>query len=178
MTETVTIARPYAEAVFKLAREEGTLGKWSDALRFAAAVVADPEVSVLIDNPQVDEDELLAFLLSVGEGKIDAQGQNLVKVLMENDRLALLPQISALFEQLKAEEGGELEAEISSAFPLTDAQEKSLASALEARFGKKVAAKVSVDPELIGGVKIAVGDRVIDASVRARLESMAQQLKH
>lgn len=178
MAETVTIARPYAEAVFKLANQDGTLGKWSEMLQFAAAVVADPEVGALIDNPQVDEEKLQAFLLSVSEGKIDAQGQNLVKVLMENDRLPLLPQISVLFEQLKAEQGGELEAEISSAYPLTDAQVKTLVSGLEARFGKKVTTKVSVDAELIGGVKIAVGDHVIDSSVRAQLASMAQQLKH
>jgi len=178
MAETITIARPYAEAVFKLAVGEGTLGKWSEMLQFLAAVVVDPEVAAIIDNPEVEEERLQAFLLSVAEGKLDEHGQNLVKVLLENDRLVLLPQICELFEQLKAEQGGEVEADISSAFPLTDAQVKALASDLEARFGKKVTTKVNVDAELIGGVKIAIGDHVIDSSVRAQLASMAQQLKN
>jgi F-type H+-transporting ATPase subunit delta len=178
MAETITIARPYAEAVFKLALQDGTLGKWSEMLQFVAAVVADPEVAELIGNPEVGADRLQAFLLSVAEGRLDEHGQNLIKVLLENDRLALLPQIRELFEQLKAEQGGELEADISSAFPLTEPQVKALASELETRFGKKVTTKVSVDAELIGGVKIAIGDHVIDSSVRAQLASMAQQLKN
>jgi F-type H+-transporting ATPase subunit delta len=178
MAETITIARPYAEAVFKLAVGAGTLGKWSEMLQFLAVVVADSEVAAIIDNPEVEEERLQAFLLSVAEGKLDEHGQNLVKVLLENGRLVLLPQIRELFEQLKAEQGGELEAEISSAFPLTDAQAKALASDLEVRFGKKVTTKINVDADLIGGVKIAIGDHVIDSSVRAQLASMAQQLKN
>lgn len=178
MAETITIARPYAEAVFDLAKQENALSAWSEMLQFAAAVVTAPEVSALIGDPRVPVDKLEAFLLSVSEGKLNAQGANLIKVLAQNGRLSVLPDISTLFEQLKFEQEGELDAEIVSAFPLDEKQTAALAGRLEARFGKKVTTRVSVDESLIGGVRIVIGDHVIDQSVRAQLAGMAQTLRY
>jgi F-type H+-transporting ATPase subunit delta len=178
MAETITIARPYAEAVFDLARQENTLAEWSEMLQFTSAVVANPGVAALIGDPRIPAEKMLAFFLSVGEGRLNERGASLVKLLVQNGRLALVPEISALFEQLRSEQEGKLEAEIISAFPLDEKQRADLAGRLEARFGKKVDARARVDASLIGGVRIVIGDHVIDQSVRARLADMAQTLRY
>jgi F-type H+-transporting ATPase subunit delta len=178
MAETITIARPYAEAVFDLAKQENALAEWSGVLQFASAIVENPGVAPLIGDPRIPAENMQAFFLSVGEGRLNEQGANLIKVLVQNGRLALLPEIAALFEQLRSAQEGKLEAEIISAFPLDEKQRARLAGHLEARFGKKVDARVSVDESLIGGVRIVIGDHVIDQSVRARLADMAQTLRY
>ena len=177
MAEAVTIARPYAVAVFRLAKEKNALVKWSDMLALLAAVVADPQMRTLIEDPNQTSALVERTLLAVCGNKLDEAGINLARLLVENDRPVLLPEIVAIFEELKAQDEGILDAEITSAAKLNDTQVKALVTQLQARFGKKIEACVNVDPEIIGGIKIVVGDTVIDASVRGQLQELANTLK-
>lgn len=177
MAENVTIARPYADAAFELARGAGALGPWSEALDRLAAVAADPDMQACINDPKLSADQLNTLVLDVA-GNLTAEQQNFVRVLVDNERLQVLPEIRDLFVALKNEHEGVLEAQIASAFPLDDAALAALKADLEARFQAKLNVTVSIDPELIGGVRIAVGDEVIDASVRGKLANMAAALKN
>jgi len=178
MAEDITIARPYAEAVFRLAKQSNALTEWSGMLSLAAGVAADAQLAKLISDPNVSGAQQETLFLSVCGKQLNEQAINMVKLLIENGRLQLLPQIATLFENLKAEQEGVLEASISSAFPMDDMQTKELVKHLESRFKRKIAASVSVDPELIGGVMVVAGDEVFDASVRGKLETMAAALKY
>jgi F-type H+-transporting ATPase subunit delta len=177
MAELTTIARPYAEAAFALARDENALPAWSEMLRFVAAIVADARVATALDNPRLETRDKESLLLSIAGDRINAQGRNFVRVLVDADRVALLPQISELFDALKNQAEATAKATIESAFPLTDAQLGELRDALERRFGKKIEAEVVVNPDLIGGARVTVGDAVMDASVQAKLQAMATQLR-
>ena len=188
MAENVTLARPYAEAAFQMAISGATgtavLSSWSNALAHLATVVADPEMRECIGNPRLDPSQLTQLCLNVlgAEAVLAAtltiEQQNFVGVLVDNGRLVVLPEISQLFDELKHNHEGIKDAEIASAFPLDDATLGTLTADLERKFGCKVNATVKVDPELIGGVRIAVGDEVIDASVRGKLAAMATALKN
>jgi F-type H+-transporting ATPase subunit delta len=177
MAELTTIARPYAEAAFALAREENALPVWSERLRYLEAIVADPGVARALDNPNLTAGDKASLLLSIAAERLDTTGRNFVRVLVEADRVALLPQIAALFDALRNEAEGVATARIDSALPLSDAELATLTATLAKRFGKKIEATVNVDPGLIGGARITVGDTVIDASVQAQLQSMANQLR-
>lgn len=177
MAEAVTIARPYAVAVFRLAKEKNALAKWSDMLALASGVVADPQMQAVIDDPKFVSADVERLVLAVCGDKLDEAGTNLIKLLVEYDRLALLPEVVAAFEELKAQDEGVLEAEITAAAKPSDAEVKALVKRLESKFGKKIEASVKVDPEIIGGIKILVGDTVIDASVRGQLQELAYTLK-
>jgi F-type H+-transporting ATPase subunit delta len=177
MAELTTIARPYAEAAFELAQAANALPAWSSMLRYVSAVVAETAMARSLDNPRFTPGDKESLILSVCGEKLDSMGRQFVRVLVEADRVAVLPQIAALFDELKNDAEGVATARIDSAFPLTDAQLAELKEALEKRFGKKIEATVNVDPELVGGARITVGDTVIDASVRAQLQSMANQLR-
>ena len=135
------------------------------------------QVKNLIDDPKLPSAELERALLSVFDGKLSDAAVNLVKLLVENNRLTIVADIVSAFEDLKAEDEGTLEAEITAAAKPTEAQVNALVKQLEAKFGKKVEAQVSLDPELIGGIKIVIGDTVIDASVRGQLQSLEYTLK-
>ncbi len=176
MAENVTVARPYAEAVFKLAREKNALEKWSQMLAFLEVVVQEQQVQSIIGNPNFSVAKIESLLLGICGEKIDGMGRNLVQVLTRNDRLLLLPAIRMLFEQRKAEQEGVLEAKISSAFPMSDELVQQLVGGVEGKYKRRVVAQVSVDPELIGGVKITAGDEVLDATVRGKLETMRAAL--
>jgi len=178
MAELVTIARPYADAAFDLASEANALQSWSDVLGRLAAIVAAPEMKALVNDPKLSSDNLVKLVLDVAGDGLNEEQQNFVNVLVDNERLQLMPEIFELFEDLKNAKEGVMDAEITSAFPLEGAQLKTLTSDLEARFKAKLNVTVSVDPDLIGGVRVAVGDEVIDASVRARLAKMATALKN
>jgi F-type H+-transporting ATPase subunit delta len=176
MAENVTIARPYADAAFELARGAGALGPWSEALDRLAAAAADPTMKACFSDPKLSSDQLNKLVLDVA-GDLNAEQQNFVRVLVDNERLQVLPEIRDLFVALKNEHEGVLEAEIASAFPLDDAALAALKADLEARFKARLNVTVNIAPELIGGVRIAVGDEVIDASVRGKLANMAAALK-
>ena len=177
MAELTTIARPYAEAAFRLARDENALPAWSEMLHLASVVVADPRIAAALDNPKLTADDKAALVLSVCGDRLDAQGANFIRVLVDADRVTLLSQIESLFDALKNEIDGVATARIDSAFPLTDAEVDMLKAALEKRFGRKIEATVHVEASLIGGARITVGDSVIDASVEAQLHAMATQLR-
>jgi len=176
MAEISTIARPYAVAAYKLAKEKKALDKWSEMLGFASAIASDAQIKAYINDPKVVSAELEATFLKVCGDKLNESGQNLIKILVEYGRLSILPEISAAFEALKAQEEGTLDAEIVAASKPTAAQTKDLVKRLEAKFGKKIEASVSVDPEMIGGFKIIVGDTVIDATVKGQLQNLAYAL--
>jgi len=176
MAETVTVARPYAEAAFKLAYEQNRLEPWSQMLGLLDLVVEDADVARCINDPNVSAQHLESLILGVCGERLDGAGRNFVQVLAHNNRLALLPEIRALFEQLRLAQEGVLEAEIYSAFPIDDAQIAQLVNKLEGKYQRKVRAQVSVDSTLIGGIKIVVGDKVVDATVRGRLDTMSAAL--
>ena len=177
MAELTTIARPYAEAAFRIAREGNALPAWSQMLRFVSDVAADPRVAAALDNPRLTSADKEALLISIGGEHIDASGRSFVRVLVEADRIAVLPQIRRLFEGLKDAADGVAKARIDSAFPLSDAQTAELTAALEKRFGRKIEATVNVDAALGGGARITVGDTVIDGTIEAQLAAMATQLR-
>jgi F-type H+-transporting ATPase subunit delta len=176
MAEISTIARPYAVAAYKLGKEQKALAKWSDMLGFATQVANDTKMQAYINDPKVLATDLQTTFLKVCGDKLNDNAQNLIKVLVEYGRLSILPAITAAFEELKAQDEGVLEAQIIAATKLSAAETKDLVKRLEARFGKKVEATVSVDAEIIGGIKIIVGDTVIDASVKNQLQNLAYTL--
>jgi len=180
MAENITLARPYADAAFQLAKDatEATnaLGPWQQALDRMAAVAADAQMVECIGNPRLLPAQVAQLFLDV-VGSVSAEQQNFVRLLVDNERLQVLPEIRDLYVELKNGQEGVQEADIASAFPLDDATLKNLVAELEARFKCRIQATVSLDPELIGGVRIAVGDQVIDASVRGKLASMATALQ-
>lgn len=178
MAENVTIARPYAEAAFQLAKESGALAAWGDALGLMAAAASEPEVKQLLADPtRTATDRGFLFLTAV-PGELADEHRSFARVLAQNGRLAILPEIFELFVELKNEYERAAVAHISSAFPMDDATVARLLADLEPRFGRKLQADVTLDPELIGGVKVAVGDEVIDASVRGKLAAMATALQN
>jgi F-type H+-transporting ATPase subunit delta len=176
MAEPVTVARPYAEAVFKLAAEGNALAAWSDALANIDGVVADSRVQACITDPNVSAQQLEGLVLGVVGDKLSGEARNFVQVLVANNRLDLMPLIREHFEALKREQEGVLEARIISALPMDDAQVKQLVAQLETKYQRKVVAQVETDASLIGGVKIIVGDKVIDGTVRGKLDAMAAAL--
>lgn len=177
MAESLTIARPYAEAVFRLAQGEGTLAAWSDMLGLTASVAAAPDVAQLIGNPKVTARQLGDLFLGVCGDRLTGPARNFVLLLIDNRRLGLLPEIRILYEQLRTEAENVLEATVFTAFPLADSQVKDLVAKLESKHRRKIAATVQVDPDLIGGIRIQVGDKMLDASVRGQLESMGAALR-
>lgn len=176
MAEISTIARPYAVAAYKLGREQKALAKWSEMLGFAAAVANDAQIKAYIEDPKVISAELEATFLKVCADQLNENGQNLIKILVEYGRLSILPEIHSAFEALKAQDEGTLDATIVSAAKISAAETKDLVKRLETKFGKKIEAILSVDPEIIGGIKIIVGDTVIDASVKGQLQNLAYSL--
>jgi F-type H+-transporting ATPase subunit delta len=177
MAEPSTIARPYAEAVFRLADAQDRLADWSAALSNLAAVAADARVRAAIGDPNLPAAKVAGLFISILAGKLSGDAENLVRVLAENGRLEVLAEIRAQYEALKNEREGVVEAEVVSAFELDPAQLADLVARLEKKTGRKVKARVSVDKALIGGVKVVLGDKVIDGSARAQLGALETALK-
>jgi len=177
MAEPTTVARPYAEAAFKLADEAGALAKWSEMLGALAAVAQDARVRAAIADPNRTDAQVAGVFISILGGKLSGDAENFVRVLAQNDRLGLLPEIREQFEALKNEREGVVEADVHSAFELSQAQLADLVQRLEKRTGRKVRARVHLDKELIGGVKVVLGDKVIDGSARAQLAALETALK-
>ena len=178
MAEKQTLARPYAEAAFELAKGQNQLKKWSEMLAFIATVAADARMMQIANDPRVDRAGFLDLFLGVCEKRVDEQGANFVRLLVDNRRLALLPEIVVQYEALKAEAEARVEATVISAFPLDAGQLHSLGEALKRRLGREVNLTTQVDQALLGGVVIRAGDLVIDGSVRGRLQELAAHLSH
>ncbi len=177
MGELSTLARPYAEAAFRLAQGENDLAGWSRRIATLAVIVSDAQVARLFGDPAVSAGRVAGLVIDVAGDDLGERGRNFIQVLAENDRLALLPEISTQFETLKADAEGILEATITSAQALTQAQIDDLVAGLKARFNRTVNVQVVVDPGLIGGAVIAIGDQIIDGSVKGRLQRMAFALQ-
>ncbi|WP_153147090.1 F0F1 ATP synthase subunit delta [Dechloromonas sp. H13] len=178
MAESVTIARPYAEALFGAAKESGNLAKWAEQLALLAQVAANPEARAAIGDPNVAAPQLVDLFRSACGTAVGAELSNFIQLLSKNNRLGLLPEIAGLYESYKQAEEGTKQAEIVSAFPIDATQVKSLVPQLEAIFKSRLEASVTVDPELIGGIKVIVGDQMLDASVRGKLDAMATALNN
>lgn len=178
MAENVTLARPYAEAVFALARDAGTLAQWADVLQRLAQVAADPAVRDCLHNPRMTPAQLVQLLAESSGVSLSPEQHNFVSLLVDNERASALPEISELFNQHKNAHEGVRDALVTSAFPLDADAQARLIGDLETRFGTRLNVSVALDPELIGGVRIAVGDEVIDASVRGKLAAMAAALQN
>ncbi|MCX7273588.1 MAG: F0F1 ATP synthase subunit delta [Burkholderiales bacterium] len=176
MAESLTIARPYAEAVFRLARDAGALPSWSDALGRLAAIAGNESARELLGNPRLTTDQV-SQLLADAAGQLAPEQMNLVRVLSENERLAVLPEIAQHFETLRSGFENVVDAHVVSAFPLSDAQVAQVVDTLQAKYGRTVKVSVSIDADLIGGVSVQVGDEVMDASVRGKLAQLAGVLK-
>jgi len=177
VAEPSTIARPYAEAAFRLADAQGKLAEWSAALANLAAVAADARVRAAIGDPGLSAAKTAGVFISILAGKLSGDAENFVRVLAENGRLDVVTEIRAHFEALKNEREGTLEAEVYTAFEMDAAQVADLVARLEKSSGRKVKARVSVDKSLIGGVKVVIGDKVIDGSARAQLGALESALK-
>jgi F-type H+-transporting ATPase subunit delta len=175
--DITTIARPYAAAVFERAQETGQTAGWSAALGLLATIGADPDMARQIGNPNVPRETLRDMILQVGGDGLPAEAGNLVKLLAHNDRLALLPELSVLFEALRTAHQGLRAVHVRSAYALTKAEQHVLTDALSARLGGSVDLTVEQDKTLIGGVEIRVGDLVIDGSIRGKLEKLATELE-
>lgn len=176
MAEKVTIARPYAQAVFSTAKEQGDLKSWSAMLQCAAAVAADGEMAAVIANPRIGRDQLVSLFLDICGGNINDAGKNTIRLLAENGRLDVLPEIAALFEEMRAEAEAKVEAEVVSATALSESQKSAIAAALAKRLGREVSLVCTTDESLLGGAIIRSGDMVIDGSVVGKLEKMSNQL--
>ncbi|HMM47722.1 MAG TPA: F0F1 ATP synthase subunit delta [Thiobacillaceae bacterium] len=177
MSELSTLARPYAEAVFRLAQDERDLAGWAERLRSLALIAGDAQLAKLIVDPAVPAGRVAGLIIDVAGESLSERGANFVKVLADNDRLTLLPEIASQYEALKADAEGVLEATIASAHPMTQAQIDDLVAGLSARFNRQVNAQVTVDPALIGGAVITIGDQVMDGSVKGRLQRMSFALQ-
>ena len=171
MAELATIARPYAEALFRVAKS-ADLNGWSVLVTEMGQVAAHPEVHALAHNPKVSDTDIAAVFISALKSPVGAEAKNFISMLVENDRLTLLPEIAEQFHALKNAEEGAADAEIVSAFELSQAQVSDLVASLEKKFGRKLNPTVTVDNTLIGGVRVVVGDEVLDTSVRAKLQQM------
>ena len=183
MADNNTIARPYAQAIFDLAQESGELAAWSDSLKVAGELLADDQLVRYLGAPQLNDEQRLEFLTGLFEDARVAQlsggdkkGTNFLKLLLENRRVNVLPEISEHFEVLKDETENSVDATITSATELSKAQSDEIARALKARLGRDVKITTEIDETLIGGAVIRAGDVVIDGSLRARLEGLANAL--
>ena len=176
MSELTTAARPYARAVFETAEKSGGLAEWSETLGFMSSVVSNDDVKELLASPKMAKQAGADAFLKLCEGKLDAQAENLVRMLAENDRLSLLPEMSVLYETLKDEAEGSVEALVTTAKKLTKAEEEAISKALKQRLGREVKLNVSVDNSLLGGAIIKAGDLVIDGSLKGRLSKFTTQM--
>lgn len=176
MDETTTLARPYAVAVFKRAKESDAIEKWASELAFLSALMADARMRQAAANPKVRRDAFMQAFIGLCEDHLDAEAQNFARLLIQNHRLELVGDIARLFEAYRAEDEGYVSVDVASAFELSAEEQQKLAGTLDTALGRKARLKVTVDRELIGGVYIRAGDRVIDASVRGQVERLAKSL--
>jgi F-type H+-transporting ATPase subunit delta len=186
MAERLTVARPYAEAVFAIAQKEKALGKWLGRLTFLRQVCADGGMARLLSEPETTvEAKTKTVAAACGDPKIlealhgvalDAEGVRLAEVLIREKRIGLMPEIEQLFKELKDIAENTAQATIETAMPIDAKQTEAIETLLSERFGKKIEAKVEVKPELIGGVRLTVGDRIFDASVAGKLQNMSRVL--
>lgn len=178
MAEKATIARPYAKAAFESARQHNAFERWSQVLATASSVVQDERVARLLSSPRVTSEQMSGLIGDIAGGALDERSRNFLATLASNRRLALLPEISAMFEALRAEAENTADVQVISAVQLNDAQKQRLAAALKQRLKREVRLHCEVDGSLIGGAIVRAGDFVIDGSLKARLDRLAVEMAH
>lgn len=176
MQEKLTIARPYAAAAFDYAVAHGELEAWSATLQTLATAVADPGLAGFIGHPKVSNAQLMTLLADLFGARLSGAARNFVEALIDAERLELAPEVALLFERRRAQAEGQVKVEVTTAYALNDAERQKIDSAMRARLGRDCKLETEVDPTLIGGAVIKVGDSVIDLSLRGRLTALAQQL--
>ncbi len=176
MSELITIARPYALAAFDEAQRLAALPAWSTMLQSLSDAIQDEQVRALIANPRVPKVQMENLMLAFGGTKLSAAQGNFIRILLENHRLILLPEIAAIFEMMRAETEKIVDVVVTSAFDLSESQKQKITTALKMRIQREIRLDCKVDPELLGGVVIRAGDRVIDGSARTRLSELASAL--
>jgi len=176
VAELITLARPYAKAAFETALQDGALDKWSSMIALSAAVADQSEVSSILSSPSLSSDQIAGAFIGVCGDGLDGKGKNFVGLLAENKRLVLLPEISSLFEALKAQQEMSVDVEITTAFEISSDVSNKLANALKDRLKREILLTTNVDQSLIGGAVIRAGDNVIDSSVRGKLSKLAESM--
>lgn len=176
MSELTTIARPYAKAAFELAVEKGTVEAWNEMLFFAGQVTSDEQVQALLGSIAT-ETQQSEIIIKLCAEQLNEQGQNLIKLMAENERLAAIPAVAELFAEFKADYDKEIEVDVVSATVLADDAQAKLVAALEKRFARKVKLNCSIDEAIVSGLVIKAGDTVIDGSVRGKLDRLATSLQ-
>ena len=176
MAEVTTLARPYAKAAFEYALAQQSLSEWTEMLALAADIAADKQVMSLLNGPSLTTEQQAEFFVDICQKSINDAMSNFVRILAENKRLIILPEIAEIFEQLKAQQEAILDVVITSALPLAEDRQNKLVSALKARFGQEINLTTAVDQNLLGGVEIRAGDLVIDGSIRGKLNKLAEAM--
>jgi F-type H+-transporting ATPase subunit delta len=176
MAELSTIARPYAEALFQAAKAKGELDAWLAPLDELGTLMRHSQVTQVVADPKLGPDAVVNLLVSMLKSPLPGEGRNFLATLLDNDRLATLPEIAQQFRSLKNAADGVADCTIESAFPMAEADAAGLVQALSKRFGLKLKPTVKVDASLIGGVRVTVGDHVLDTSVKTRLAQMQAAL--
>jgi F-type H+-transporting ATPase subunit delta len=176
MAEAITIARPYANAVFAIAHEKGELKAWSELLATLSLCVADPKMQSIITSPAVSDEQVITLLADIAGELLSEDGRNFLALLAENNRLMILADIAVIFEELRAEAEKTMVADVISSRALTPEQEQKIAAALKARFGREVTLNNSVDESLLGGAIIRAGDLIIDGSALGKLNRLEKAI--
>ncbi len=176
MSELTTAARPYARAAFDYASTNGVTDQWAEMLGFCAAVADDATMKAALDQPSLNRQQSAELFNEVCAEKLDESSKNFIKLLAENDRISLLPDIAVLYHHYQTEAEGAVDAQLISALEVSDQQVQAISASLAKRLGKKIAITTSIDETLIGGAIIRAGDMVIDGSVRGRLEKLSTTL--
>jgi len=176
VAELTTIARPYAKAAFEIALKDGSLDSWSKMLAVSAAIAGDDGISAVLSSPSLSAEQIAQSFIEVCGDELDNKGQNLMRLLSENKRLVLLPEISQLFDKLKANQEKSVDVEITTAYEISSDISQKLEQALKDRLQRKIKLATYVDQSLIGGAIIRAGDNVIDSSVRGKLSKLAESM--
>ncbi|MFV2061118.1 MAG: F0F1 ATP synthase subunit delta [Gammaproteobacteria bacterium] len=176
MAEKSTIARPYAQAAFDLAKDNKDLKSWAEMLQFLSAVIADDTMSQVIHDPQYQTQDLIEMILNIAGDRLSKPAQNFVRVVAANKRLNVLPEIAEIYEIHRADEEGTIDAEVISAFELSAGQKQNLVDALKKRLGREINLTTKIDESLIGGTIVRAGDMVIDGSITGQLTKLAHTL--
>jgi F-type H+-transporting ATPase subunit delta len=176
MSQAITVARPYAQAAFQQAQKLGELKAWSDMLQTAVGVIQHPDMQIVISSTRVAAANLNDLMIAACGGKLSVAAQNFIKILVESKRLIVLPEILKLFETMRAEAEKSVDVVVTSAFELSEPQKKKIAAALKTRMGREINLSCETNSELLGGIVIRAGDKVIDGSARTRLLELAVAL--
>jgi len=176
MAENSTIARPYAQAAFDIAQAKSEFAFWSDMLELAAMVANDSSMAEAITSPHIKDEDVVNLFLEVCGVKLNEDGKNFIRVLAENKRLNILSDIAVAYEQYRADAEGTLDAEVISAFPLSDEQQQNIVAGLKKRLGREITLTTRVDDTLIGGAIIRAGDMVVDGTVTRHLDDLTHSL--